>query len=194
VSGGGSVAEVDDGAQPLGAVLAGGAAVRLGGSKATVDLAGRPLIAYPLAAFAGAGLDAIVVAKANTDLPSLDVPVVTEPAEPRHPLLGLVTALEHADGRPIVACPCDTPFVTATLLTTLATTRRTAIVHDGLRLHPLLARYLPSDLPALRRALEVNHSATSAAESLNPRLIEANPDTTFNVNTPEDLAQAAAKL
>lgn len=188
------MAVVGDDAQPLGAVLAGGAAVRLRGSKATVELAGRPLIAYPLAAFAKAGLEAIVVAKAETDLPPLDVSVVIEPAEPRHPLLGIVTALEHAEGRPVVACPCDTPFVTGALLRTLAGTLGTAGVHDGQRLHPLLARYQPGDLPALRRALADDRSATAAAEGLSPTLITADPETTFNVNTPDHLAAARSRL
>ena len=128
---------------PLGAVLAGGAATRLGGSKAAVELAGRPLIAYPLAAFAEAGIEAVVVAKPDTELPPLDVPVVTEPAEPRHPLLGIITALEHAAGRPVVVCPCDTPLVTVALLTRLAAASGTATVRGGQQLHPLLARYSP---------------------------------------------------
>jgi molybdopterin-guanine dinucleotide biosynthesis protein A len=179
---------------PLGAVLAGGAATRLGGSKATVELAGRPLISYPLAAFAEAGIETIVVAKADTDLPPLHAPVVIEAAEPRHALLGVVTALEHADGRPIVACPCDTPFVTAALLTALASTPSTAAAHDGARLHPLLARYQPNDLSDLRNALAENASATSAAEHLAPELIASSPEFTFNVNTPDDLAAAHARL
>jgi molybdopterin-guanine dinucleotide biosynthesis protein A len=52
----------------IGSVLAGGRGSRLGGSKATVELAGRPLISYPLAALAAAGLDAFVVAKPDTPL------------------------------------------------------------------------------------------------------------------------------
>ena len=188
----GSFAGVDEASQPLGAVLAGGTAERLGGSKATVELAGRPLISYPLAAFAEAGIEAIVVAKLDTDLPALGVAVLTEPAEPRHPILGIVTALAHAGGRPVIACACDTPFITATLLTKLATTPATAAAHDGERLHPLIARYQPSDLPALREALEASRSATSALEALSPALIEAEPRTTFNINTPDDLAYAAS--
>ena len=180
--------------KPLGAVLAGGAGERLGSSKATVELGGRPLIAYPLAAFAEAGIEVVVVAKPDTALPALDVEVVTEPGEPRHPLLGLVTALGHAGGRPIVACPCDTPFVTAALLNALAAAPSAAAVHDGQRLHPLLARYRPADLPALQAALEANQSATAALEGLAPTLIKADTQTTFNVNTPDDLASAAARL
>lgn len=185
---------MDDGRNPLGAVLAGGAATRLGGVKAALDLGGRPLIAYPLAAFAAAGIEAIVVAKAETDLPPLDVPVVAEPGEPRHPLLGVVTALEHAGGGSVIVAPCDTPFLTPALLTTLAAATGTAAVHDGERLHPLLARYQPSDLPALRSVLHAGASATSAAEQLSPTLIRTDPETTFNVNTQADLASARARL
>jgi len=56
----------DDGR--LGAVLAGGQGSRLGGAKPTADLAGRPLISYPLAALAAAGIEPFVVAKHSTDL------------------------------------------------------------------------------------------------------------------------------
>lgn len=180
--------------RPLGVVLAGGAGARLGGSKATVELRGRPLISYPLAAFAAAGIEGVVVAKPETELPPLELPVVVEPAEPLHPLLGLITALDHADGRPIVTSPCDTPFVTAAILTSLAAAPTTAAVHDGRRLHPLLARYRPADRTALQRGLSENASATATAESLSPALIEADPAITFNVNTPDDLAAAAARL
>ncbi len=159
-----------------------------------VELGGRPLISYPLAAFAEAGIDVITVAKPDTELPPLDVPLITEPAEPTHPLLGLITALAHAGERPIVASPCDTPFISASVLITLAACPSTAAVHDGERLHPLIARYQPHDLRALRHGLETNASATSTAESLSPALIDSNPRDTFNVNTPEDLAAATARL
>src|SRR4051812_50149949 len=49
----------------LGAVLAGGRGSRLGGGKAGIQLSGRPLISYPLAAIAAAGLGAGVCAQPN---------------------------------------------------------------------------------------------------------------------------------
>jgi CTP:molybdopterin cytidylyltransferase MocA len=42
--------------RPLGAVLAGGRGSRIGGGKPTIELAGRPLISYRLAAIEAAGL------------------------------------------------------------------------------------------------------------------------------------------
>src|SRR5690349_527726 len=108
------------GVAPLGAVLAGGAGMRLGGRKATIELAGRPLVSYPLVALREAGIEAVVVAKEETELPALEVPVVLEPATPRHPLLGIVTALRHAGGRPVLAVACDLPLLLPAMLAALA--------------------------------------------------------------------------
>ncbi|MDE3070224.1 MAG: NTP transferase domain-containing protein, partial [Acidobacteriota bacterium] len=91
--------------RPLVAVLAGGAARRLGGAKATALLGGRPLISYPIAAARAAGFETVVVAKAASPLPEiarLGCEVVTETDERRHPLSGIVAALRHA-ARPVVA-------------------------------------------------------------------------------------------
>ena len=61
------------------AVLAGGASRRMGAPKPLAPLGGRPLISYPLGAAARAGLRAVVVAKADTPLPEVGVPVWGEP-------------------------------------------------------------------------------------------------------------------
>ena len=111
------------------AILAGGQGRRMGGHKALADFHGEPLIARPLRAAADAGLDAVVVAKAATALPALDVPVWLEPDEPVHPLLGIVTALERAE-RPVVAVGCDMPFVSADLLAREAAMRATLAALD----------------------------------------------------------------
>ena len=190
-------------AKPIVAVLAGGAGRRLGAPKASVQLGGRALVSYPLAAARGARLEAAVVAKADTPLPALDVPVWIEPSEPRHPLRGLVTALERAAGRPVLALSCDMPFVTPELLAWLGRLAGpAAIPRVGGRLQPLLARYEPGAIESLAAALEHERSLAEAAQALHPRpVVEAQlrrfgrPATlVFNVNTPEDLARAAALL
>lgn len=182
------------GPPPLGAVLAGGAATRLGGAKATVELAGLPLIAYPLAALAQAGIDHVVVAKADSPLPTLDIPVVTEPDEPRHALAGVIAAMRHAGARPVLVLPCDAPFVTPMLLRVLASAAKPTAVRSAGRVHPLFAFYSPEVLPLLERAVTQEESATEAFESLDPEWIEAPERETFNVNTPEDLARAEELL
>ena len=175
---------------PLGAVLAGGAATRLGGAKATVELAGRPLISYSLQALAQAGVTAVVVAKESSDLPPLEAEVVTEPDEPRHPLAGVVAALKHAGSRGALVLPCDVPFVSPMLLRVLGSAETTTAVRSGNRIHPLIAFYADDDLERLELAVERGDSATAALESLEPDWIDAIERETFNVNTPDDLARA----
>src|SRR5688500_10381340 len=95
----------------IGAVLAGGASRRMGEPKALVELAGRPLIAHAVDAVADAGLEPVVVAKPDSPVPDLGVTILDEPAEPQHPLCGIVAALRYADTRPVVVIGCDMPLV-----------------------------------------------------------------------------------
>src|SRR5205807_1244140 len=106
---------------PVGVILAGGKGTRMGGSKAVVNLDGRPLISYPLEAMWRALGNVAIVAKIDTELPSVaGVTVWIEPDEPRHPLVGVVHALGLAEGRPLVVCPVDLPFVSSGLIRKLA--------------------------------------------------------------------------
>jgi molybdopterin-guanine dinucleotide biosynthesis protein A len=175
------------------AVLAGGRGRRLGGAKPLAELAGAPLIAHPLAAAAAAGLRAVVVAKPEAALPTLDVPVWEEPSEPVHPLLGIVAALERAGG-PVVAIGCDQPFVPAGLLSRLATGPEGA-VHAAGRLVPLPARYEVAWLPALREALAAEGPLRATLEALAPAAVElADARLVASVNTPDELAAAERVL
>jgi molybdenum cofactor guanylyltransferase len=182
----------------LGVVLAGGRGSRLGGAKPTAELAGQSLISYPLGALAEAGLEAVVVAKPETDLPPLDVDVLTEPAEPVHPLAGIVAALRQA-GSPIVVIGCDFPFVPAALLRALADAPEPLVVPaPGGELQPLVARWAPALLPALDAALDREEPLRRTVAALSPRLLaeaELAPfgdpaRAFFNVNTPADLRHA----
>jgi molybdenum cofactor guanylyltransferase len=176
------------------AVLAGGASRRMGRPKPLAPLGGRPLIAYPLAAARAARLPAVVVAKADTPLPPLDVPVWLEPEEPRHPLLGLVTALERSGG-PVVAIACDQPWVPPDLLARLATAGGASALRVDARLEPFPARYEPAALPALRAALEAEASVRRVLAELVPAVLEDAPaDLVAGVNTPEALAAAERRL
>jgi molybdopterin-guanine dinucleotide biosynthesis protein A len=186
---------------PIGVVLAGGAGRRLGGSKAAVKLAGRPLISYPLDAL-GRALGAVaVVAKLDSELPALPgVTVWIEPQEPRHPLTGIVHALRCANGRPVVVCATDLPLVSASLIRSLAEADAGAAPAvlawaDG-RIQPTLGRYGSEALRPLARALERPDQALSEmVEALRPKLFEvSDAEELFNVNTPEDLLHARAGL
>jgi molybdopterin-guanine dinucleotide biosynthesis protein A len=193
--------EADSGA--LGAVLAGGQGSRLGGDKATVELGGRPLISYPLAALATAGLEAVVCAKPGQELPPLEVPVVAEPEQPRHPLCGIVAALRAGEGRPVVAIACDLPFVSVGLIEALAAAAEPLVIPRlAGRPQPLLARYEPSLLPDLEAALEREAPLVATLESLRPRYLDEDELAAFgdphrllfNLNDPDDLREAEVLL
>lgn len=187
----------------VGAVLAGGRGRRLGAAKATALLGGRPLISYPLAAVEAAGLEPLVVAKRDSPLPPLDCTKIEEPDSPRHPLCGIVAALRHAGGRPVVAIGCDMPFVPPALLAHLAAAHEPllAMAADG-EPQPFPARYEPRLLPALEAALAEARPLRQTVESLAPRLLGADELSAcgdpqrlaFNVNTPADLEEAEALL
>src|SRR5579871_3112980 len=103
--------------QPVGVILAGGSGRRMGGSKLTVALRRRPLIAYPLEAMRAVLNDIAVITKADVVLPRLSgVTVWIEPDEPRSPLLGIAESLALAGGRPVVVSPADLPFVTPAVI------------------------------------------------------------------------------
>lgn len=206
MKGGGSaddeeVADAPGGRSVAAAVLAGGAARRMGGEKAGAVLADRPLISYPLAALRRAGLDPFVVTKHDRPvdrIPGLgDVKVVIEPALPRHPLLGVLKALRHADGRPVVVLGCDMPLLPPELLRWLAAQPGgTVVPRVGGYLQPLAARYGSDAVAAVKRGVELDASVTGVISGLDAAVIEeaslsrfGNPERIFtNVNTPDDLA------
>ncbi|MDX6722177.1 MAG: molybdenum cofactor guanylyltransferase, partial [Solirubrobacteraceae bacterium] len=134
----------------LAVVLAGGRSRRMGAPKALVELGGRPLIAWALDAAREAGLEAVVVAKAGSALPPLEVPVWEEPERPSHPLAGVIAALERAAPRPIVALACDMPFVPPELIARLAGLDAVAAAPPG---EAFPARYEAGALPVLRDGL-----------------------------------------
>lgn len=184
---------------PVGAVLAGGLGRRIGGAKATVELAGRPLVEHAVAAVEAAGLEPVVVSKPETHLPPLRCRTLSEPLRPRHPACGLVEALREAAGRPLVAIACDMPFVSAGLLGWLAAAPEPliAIELNG-ELEPFPGRYDSAHLADLEAALAAGEPLRRTLARLDPRRLDAAEIArfgpverlTFNVNTPADLARA----
>jgi molybdenum cofactor guanylyltransferase len=168
------------------AVLAGGAGRRMRAPKPLAALRGRPLIAWPLAAAHAAGLEAVVLAKAETPLPPLDVPVWLEPDAPQHPLLGIVTALERS-GRDVVAVGCDQPWLPPDLLARLAATPGAAAPAGPA---PLPARYPHAALEELRAALAAEAPLRRTLAALGPVELEADATSLAGLNTPEELAAA----
>jgi molybdopterin-guanine dinucleotide biosynthesis protein A len=186
---------------PLGVILAGGRGSRIGGDKALVELGGRPLVEWVVEALRGAVDEVCLVAKPSTVLPALPgVTVWREPVEPQHPLVGIVTALAAAQGRAVLVCAADMPFVavsTVRALGTFSTDGAPALIAtNGDGLQPLLGRYEPEAMALLEPAVaDVAAPLRAVVGALRPaRFVVEDAVELFNVNTPEDLVRARAIL
>jgi molybdopterin-guanine dinucleotide biosynthesis protein A len=183
-------------------ILAGGLGRRIGGAKASVQLAGRPLISYPLTALREALGEIIILARADTALPSGlgDVPVSIEPPGPRHPLAGILHAIGLAAPRGVLVCAADMPFVTPALVSGIAGADpgdAPAVVPtwNG-ALQPLLALYLPAAAAAFGHgAVDAGLPLRREVAAIAPRLLEIDDGGAFfNINTREDLLHAERML
>jgi molybdenum cofactor guanylyltransferase len=179
-------------------VLAGGAGRRIGGDKCTVELAGRPLVLYPIAALRRVCEQVIVVAKQDTKLPQLagEAEVWIEPDEPQHPLAGVVHALRTASVRRILVLACDMPLVPEALLRGLlkAADGAGAVACCGDIAEPLCACYTKQALKGLER-FEPGERAIDVVDGLGVARVEwDDADAVLSVNAPEDLLRAQALL
>jgi molybdenum cofactor guanylyltransferase len=175
----------------------------MGTPKALVEVAGRPMVSRIVSTVGSAGLEPLVVAKPDSPLPRLDCRVLAEPAEPRHPLTGLIAALHTSAGRGVVAIACDMPLVPAKLLTWLAQIEEEIAVCevDG-RLEPLLGRYSPAAASALASRLDEGAAMRDAVDALDPYVVTEDKiarfgdpkSIVFNVNEPGDVERAEGLL
>lgn len=195
----------------VGVLLAGGAGRRMqdparggGGSvvKAALPLGGRPLIGWPLAALDAVCDQVVVVAKRGSSLPALPgTERWDEPDEPRHPLVGIVHALEQA-AAPVLVCAADMPFVTPDALRSLLGAAggsgpgggpAAAVAVSAGVLQPVLGVYAPPAAAILRAGLP-DASLTATVEQLGPVRVALPERLTRSVNTRDELAAAADEL
>ncbi len=154
------------------------------------------MAAHPAAALAAVCERVAIVAKPGDELPELDgVERWDEPAEPRHPLTGIVHALERA-GEPVLVCAADMPFLTPEALRTLVAAgghaNAAVAVAKGV-MQPVLAVYAPAALEVFLAA-EPDAPLTSTVEALGPVRVALPPPLVRSVNTLEELAAAEEEL
>lgn len=174
----------------IGAILAGGAGSRMGGrSKATLELDGRPLAAHVAAALVAVCERLAIVCKPDTELPELPgVERWDEPSEPRHPLTGIVHALERA-GEPVLVCAVDMPWITPHACRSVldaAPGSPAAVATAAGRTCPVFGVYSPEALPALRSA-RPDAPLRETVEALEPARVALPPALLRSVNEPTDL-------
>jgi molybdopterin-guanine dinucleotide biosynthesis protein A len=193
---------------PVIVILAGGRATRMGGAdKGLLPFAGGTLLGRMLDRLDGQG--ARIAINANGDpgryagfgLPVIPDSIAGQPG----PLAGILTGMEWAEetvleATGIVTVPADTPFIPRDLVARLIAARerdaaQIAVAQSAGRRHPVAALWPLRLQGALRRAITRDGARRvdgwAALHRIAPVEFAADPvDPFFNVNFPEDLAEA----
>jgi molybdopterin-guanine dinucleotide biosynthesis protein A len=187
-------------------VFAGGRATRLGGvNKALLEVGGRPIIDRILDALSPLVDERLVLTNDAGLTGRPDVRLVYDPEPYAGVLPALASGLRQARGELCLAVACDMPFVSRWLFEEFLAVQRehdadVVIPRAGDYLEPMHAVYrrapvLAAVQDALRRGDRrmISYFASvrvvEVAET-DVRRIEPDLRAFFNVNTPEDLAEA----
>ena len=191
--------------RPLGIILAGGLAKRMGGSdKALLNLGGKPLLSH-ITDVLRPQVRALVL-NANGDAARFApwaLPVIADPIPGAEgPLVGLLAGLRWAKG-PLITVPGDTPFLPSDLVAKLravAEDERAEVVmaaHHG-AVQPVIALWLPQVTEGLEYTLTQTRMRGVESFARTRKWAVANfddgPDPFFNINTPDDLTAAQGRL
>jgi molybdopterin-guanine dinucleotide biosynthesis protein A len=196
----------------FGLVLAGGASRRMGADKASLELAGRSLLARAVEALAPQ-VRAVAVNIDPADPAAAAVrplPCLADALPGRiGPLAGLLAGLgwaQAAGATRLQVVPVDAPFLPDDLVARLAAAPAgtIAVARSGGRIHPVFALVpvsLGADLAAFLAAGE-NRAVMAWLDRHEPVAVDFPPrwvagravDPFLNLNTPADLAAAEAIL
>lgn len=184
-------------------IQAGGQSSRMGRDKALVPLAGRPMIAHVLARVTGLGDETLVTTNNPDALEFLELPLVTDEEPGAGALPGLLTALKAARGDTVLVVACDMPFVNRLLLEhllELAPGADVVVPRWNEMYQTMQAVYARKKcLKAVQASLEQgDQRMISFYPQVKVRIVPPDEVTEydpsgrsfFNVNTPEDLAEA----
>ncbi|WP_328799700.1 molybdenum cofactor guanylyltransferase MobA [Sedimentimonas flavescens] len=185
-----------------GLILAGGQGRRMGGAdKALLALAGRPLIAHVAARLAPqVGCLAISANGDAARFADLGCPML--PDAPGHrgegPLAGVLAGLEWAEAQGadlLVTASCDTPFLPDDLVARLVAAGAPAMAASQGRQHPTAALWPVAHRAALTELFasgerRMRVALAGAAEVA----FDVRPDPFANINTPDDLVAAEARM
>ena len=199
------------GAGVVGLLLAGGLGRRMGGGdKCLVPLGGRTLLERVVERLRPQVSDLVLNANGEPErFASFGLPVVADSVPGfAGPLAGVLAGLDWAAGRPgvrlVASVASDTPFFPADLVARL----RHAAEHDGAevacatsrgRAHPVFGLWDVRLAPALRHALTMEGVRkidlwTAGRRTVTVEFTSGEVDPFFNLNTPEDVAEAERLL
>jgi molybdopterin-guanine dinucleotide biosynthesis protein A len=175
-------------------ILAGGLGRRMGGvDKGLLPFGGSTLLQHVIARVAPQ-VEVVLLSTPNPDYARFGYPLVADAIPDRAgPLAGLLAVLEQTRG-PVLSVPCDVPRLPGDLVARLDACMRPDIdvccVHDGNRIHPVIALWRPAVAPQLRAYLERGERRVqSFLESLHHAYADFSDrrGSFANVNTPDEL-------
>lgn len=195
----------------FGLVLAGGRATRMGGGDKPLRLlAGRPLLDHVLQRMAPQCAGLLINANGDPErFARYRLPVVADASESFDgPLAGILAGLDHvAATRPditaLVSVAGDSPFLPTDLVRRLQSAAREqdrpfACAGSGGWTHPVIGLWPLTCRQALREALAAGERKidrfTGRFGCATAEWPATPADPFFNINTPEDLAEAARLL
>jgi molybdopterin-guanine dinucleotide biosynthesis protein A len=182
-------------------ILAGGRATRMGGvDKALLPLGGGTVISVLLGRLAGqCGPVAVSANGEPARYGAFGLPVVADDLPGRGPLGGVLAGLDWAAARgaaSVLTIPGDTPFVPRDLVARLGGAPAWAESSTGL--HPLVAVWPVACRGALRAWLVSQPSGRvrrfGGQIGMRAVWFDDSPDPFHNINTPDDLDHARARL
>jgi molybdopterin-guanine dinucleotide biosynthesis protein A len=189
------------------AILAGGAARRLGGAvKALLPIGDRRIIDRQLAALLTVTRTIFIVAPDPAPFDGLGLRVVPDAVAGAGALGGIYTAIVESPEPRTLVLACDMPFVTPALFRALAAPERAdadvVIPRSTRGLEPLCAVYARAcAAPILERirrgALQASGLPGVTVSEIGPEVIAAIDEDGLlfaNVNTPHDYARAAGLI
>ena len=189
-----------------GIILAGGKSRRLGTDKAFLSLDGETLIERVLRTTRSLVSDVLIVANDHTRYANLGARLISDIYPGKASLGGIYSGLLAAENEQALVLGCDMPFLSTALLRhmlRLADASEVIIPRYGAYLEPLHAIYHKCCLDHMRRLIESNQLRISQAFcDATTRFVEdeeierLDPDklSFFNINTPEDLERARARI
>jgi molybdopterin-guanine dinucleotide biosynthesis protein A len=181
-----------------GVIIAGGQSRRMGDDKLQVRIRGERLIDLVVSRL-NPQVDRLAI-NANDGLERfelLGLPCIADGELFRNlPMAGLHAALRWAGEcgfSHVLTSTGDTPFLPSDLRARLAGDGTTAVAASGGRTHFLTGLWRSDFLPVLERGAAAIHRAEDVARLAGARVVswsEEIEDPFFNINTPEDLAEA----
>jgi molybdenum cofactor guanylyltransferase len=188
------------------AIQAGGASSRMGRDKGLVPLAGKPMAQHVIDRVRDLGDEILITTNRPQDYAFTGVRLVGDTRPGTGALGGLHTALSAARGETVLVVACDMPLASRPLLEHLLSRAPQADVviprRDG-EYEPLCAVYAKRCLAFVEAALDAGQRRVIsffpqvrviAVEEAEWSAYDPEALTFFNVNTPQELAEAERRM